>query len=315
MIHPMVNALVTGGAGFLGRGILRRADELGWRITVFSRDENKQEECRRMYPDARYVLGDIRDRAHLEAAMVGHDIVVHGGAVKFVDKAELNAAETVSVNVLGSISVIQAAQAAGIQRVVGISTDKAVQPVNIYGASKMAMERLFGEASLPGGTEFTCVRYGNVIGSTGSVIPFFKRQAEEQEKVTLTDPNMTRFWMGIDEAVDLIKIAVNDVRPGAIAIPEVKAMRMSDVVKAAVGEDVETELMGVRPGEKMHEYLIHAEESVRVLWHPEESWLELLPPGSTVPAFEVMTVSSQNPHHWMSPEEMRTLIADAETLQ
>ncbi|MEK0326659.1 MAG: SDR family NAD(P)-dependent oxidoreductase, partial [Nitrosopumilus sp.] len=263
----MVKALVTGGAGFLGRGLLRQASVLGWDISVFSRDENKQDECRGQFPQARYILGDIRDTDHLSAIMVGHDIVIHGAAIKFVDRAELNATETVSVNVLGSLSVIQAARSAGVERVVGISTDKAVQPVNIYGATKMAMERLFAEASIEGRTTFNCVRYGNVIGSTGSVIPFFKRQADELGYVTITDPNMTRFWMGIDEAVHLIDLALTKALPGAVVIPEVRAMRMKDVVSAVVPKDTEVKVIGIRPGEKMHESLLHHEESVRVVWH------------------------------------------------
>ena len=290
------------------------SEKLGWQITVFSRDENKQEECRKRFPEARYVLGDVRDTEHLAAVMVGHDAVIHGGAIKFVDRAELNAAETVSINVGGSNSVIQAARTAGVKRVVGISTDKAVQPVNIYGASKMVMERLFAEATIEGGAEFTCVRYGNVIGSTGSVIPFFRRQAEELGHVTITDPNMTRFWMGIEEAINLIQIALEQAQPGATVIPEVRAMRMKDVVTAVVGEATKMEVIGIRPGEKMHESLLHFEESVRVIWHREDQWIELLPPGTDVPGFKAMTFSSQNPHHWMKPEEMRDLVRDAETI-
>lgn len=292
----------------MGRGILRRADQLGWRITVYSRDENKQEECRRRYPQARYVLGDIRDINRLETAMVGHDIVIHAAAIKFVDRAELNAAETIDINIAGTISVIQAARSAGIEKVLGISTDKAVQPVNIYGASKMAMERLFAEASLPESTEFICVRYGNVIGSTGSVIPLFRYQYKDQGKVLVTDPKMTRFWMSVDEAIDLIVLALKQAAPGSITVPLVRSMAMNDVVLAAVGE-VPVEIIGERPGEKKHEYLIHHQESVRVERY--EDHFQILSPGSSVGG-EAFTLSSQNPHYWMSSEEMSELIADAE---
>ena len=310
----MTNALITGGAGFLGRGILRRAEKLGWQTTVYSRDEHKQEEARRKYPKTRFVLGDIRDTERLAAAMVGHDTVVHGGAIKFVDRAELNAAETISVNIGGSVSVVEAARSAGIEKVVGISTDKAVKPVNIYGASKMAMERLFAESTLPGGTKFVCVRYGNVIGSTGSVIPLFKQQVKEHGKVFLTNPKMTRFWMSVDEAIDLILIALSQGKPGSVTVPMVRAMKMSDVVMAAVGE-VPVEIIGERPGEKVDEALIHYQESVRVAKFTDH--FQILAPGTEIlegNTVDSFTLSSHSPHYWMDSEEMRELIADAETI-
>lgn len=309
-----MKALLTGGAGYLGRGILRRVQrgDLDWDITVYSRDETKQDEARQRWPDARYILGDVRDAELLTAAAAGHDAIVHAAALKYIPEAELNASECLAVNVGGAQAVVRAARAAGVKRVVGISTDKAVQPVNVYGCSKMAMERLFAESSVTG-TAFFCVRYGNVIGSTGSVIPFFQRQAKELGKVTLTDPNMTRFWMGVDEAIDLIGLALaGELQPGSLAIPEVQAMKMSDVVKAVVGEDVPVEIIGMRPGEKLHERLLHNEESVRVAWH--KGWIELLPPGSPGDQ-DATTIVSSNPHHWMAVEQMRELIEDAKELQ
>src|SRR3990167_9075800 len=175
-----MKVLVTGGAGFLGRGILREIAQgrLDWDVTVYSRDEAKQEACHRRDRFARYVLGDVRDQERLAVAMAGHDAVVHAAALKVIPAAEVNAAECIAVNIGGSQSVVAAARRAGVRRVVGISTDKAVSPVNVYGATKMAMERLFSESS-GAEAEFACVRYGNVIGSTGSVIPLFKRQWQE----------------------------------------------------------------------------------------------------------------------------------------
>jgi len=308
-----MNVFITGGAGFLGRGILRRAEKLGWRCTIFSRDENKQDQCRRQYPEARYVLGDVRDTGHLTASMTGHVIVIHAAAIKFVDRAELNAYETININVGGSQSIISAARDAGIEKVVGISTDKAVQPVNIYGASKMAMERLFAEASLPESTTFICVRYGNVIGSTGSVIPLFKRQVENVGHVNVTNPNMTRFWMSVDEAVDLIALALKEGEPGSVTVPFVKAMEMSAVVVAAVG-DAQVEIIGERPGEKEHEYLIHHQESTRVFQYKDH--FQIMPPGSDMKQLneQVFTLASHSPHYWMTSDEMKKLIADAETV-
>lgn len=311
-----MKVLVTGGAGFLGRGILRRQarGKLDWaEITVFSRDETKQEACRRRYPSARYVLGDVAACPDsLKVSMVGHDAVIHAAAMKYIPEAEVNAAECIRVNLNGSQEVAAAARWAGIKRIVGVSTDKAVQPVNVYGATKMAMERLFAECSSDNPqvghpTEFTCVRYGNVVGSTGSVIPLFRRQFAELGHVRITDPNMTRFWMSIDEAIDLIVIALT-ARPGSVVVPLARAMRIGDVAKAATVDDVEMEVMGQRPGEKLHEQLIHWEESVRVSQHP--TWFELLPPG-TKPSQEAFTLASHTPNDWMTVETMRGLIADA----
>ena len=308
-----MKVLITGGSGFLGRGILRRVmRDLDWEITVYSRDETKQDLVRRIWPEARYILGDVRDYDLLTAAAIGHDAIIHAAAMKYIPEAELNATECVNVNIGGAQAVVRAARTAGISKVVGISTDKAVQPVNVYGCSKMAMERIYSESSGPH-TSFYCVRYGNVIGSTGSVIPFFQRQAKELGHITLTDPNMTRFWMGVDEAIDLVRIPLESgtISAGSIAIPEVTAMNMADVA-AAAAPDIEQQIIGFRPGEKMHERLLHHEESVRVKrW---QDWVELLPPG-TLATQEPFTLSSSSPHHWMSVDRMQGLIADAKELE
>jgi len=306
--------LITGGAGFLGRGILRRIKQggLDWEATVYSRDETKQVEARKRYPFARYILGDIQDGARLSLAMVGHDVVIHAAALKYIPEAEVNAAECIGVNIGGTGAVMAAARVAGIETVVGISTDKSCQPVNIYGASKMVMERLFADtAQFQGGPKFTCVRYGNVVGSTGSVIPLFKEQYQKEDKVRITNPLMTRFWMGVDEAIDLIQLALKVSRPGSIAIPMVRAMRLDDVARAATVDDVEIEVIGERPGEKVHEMMIHYEESVRVLRQP--NYFELLPPGSLV-GEAAFTLASHTPHYWMTVEEMRELIEDAKEI-
>lgn len=310
----MPKALITGGAGYLGRGILRRIKRggLDWDPIVYSRDETKQDICRQQYPFAQYILGDVRDGDRLTAAMEGIDIVVHGGALKYIPEAELNAAECLAVNIDGARMVAKAALHTRVPRVVGISTDKAVQPVNVYGCSKMAMERLFAEVS-GFDTTFTCVRYGNVVGSTGSVIPLFRRQYAETGTVKVTDPKMTRFWMSVDEAIDLILIALRAV-PGSIVIPLVRAMTLADTVRAAVGDDVPVEITGTRPGEKMHEALLHYQESVRVMKY--KAHFELLPVGLDVGELgtEPFTLASHNPHYWMEVDEMRRLIADAENL-
>ena len=176
----------------------------------------------------------------------------------------------------------------------------------------MVMERLFADtAQFQGGPKFTCVRYGNVVGSTGSVIPLFKEQYQKEDKVRITNPLMTRFWMGVDEAIDLIQLALKVSRPGSIAIPMVRAMRLDDVARAATVDDVEIEVIGERPGEKVHEMMIHYEESVRVLRQP--NYFELLPHGSLV-GEAAFTLASHTPHYWMTVEEMRELIEDAKEI-
>jgi UDP-N-acetylglucosamine 4,6-dehydratase/5-epimerase len=309
-----VKVLVTGGAGFLGRGILRQVQRghLPWEVTVYSRDETKQDECRRRYPFARYILGDVRDTERLTAALAAQDAVVHAAAMKYIPEAELNAEECVRVNIGGAESVIRAVRSHGwYAKVVGISTDKAVQPVNIYGATKMVMERLFADTAQLGDTRFGCVRYGNVVGSTGSVIPVFQRQYAETGRVKITNLDMTRFWMSVDDAVDLVAVALAEALPGSVAVPEAQAMSILDVAKAATKDDVEVEIVGERPGEKKHEMLIHYEESVRVV--RREGFFELLPPGSAV-GESPFTLASHTPHRWMSVEKMRELIADARDL-
>jgi len=283
---------------------------LDWDITVYSRDETLQELAQRCYPFARYILGDVRDFERLRVAMAGHDWVIHAAAIKYIPEAELNACECVAVNVVGAQNVMAAARNAGVQRVVGISTDKAVQPVNVYGMTKAVMERMFQEEQqYHQNPAFTCVRYGNVVGSTGSVIPLFRKQYEEMGKVRVTDPNMTRFWMGVDEAIDFIRIALTEVNSGSIVIPSARAMTLPDVAKAATKDDVEIEIIGERPGEKKHELLVHYEESVRVRRH--SGFLELRPPGSPATE-EAFTVASHTPKYFMEPQEMRDLIRDAE---
>lgn len=308
----MKKVLVTGGAGYLGRATLRQVarGSLDWDVTVYSRDETKQDECRRRYPFARYILGDVRDLERLQAAMMGHDWVVHAAALKYIPEAELNASECLSVNLDGARNVVRAALAAGVEKVVGISTDKACSPVNIYGCSKMAMERLFAEQQVWErlGPAFYCVRYGNVVGSTGSVLPLFRRQYEESGSVKVTNPHMTRFWMGVDDAITLVLQALEQAQASSILIPYVKAMTIVDAARAATVDDVPIEIVGERPGEKQHESLLHYEESVRAVRH--EDFFELLPPGQAV-GEAPFTISSQAPHEWMEIPRMRELLEDA----
>lgn len=313
---------VTGGAGFLARGLYRRAERENWpcEFTAFSRDDAKHVALMKRFPMVRCVRGDVSGhRDFLTAAMMGHETVIHAAAVKYVDLAETNVLDTVKVNVYGSENVAWAAIRAGVSRCIGISTDKACQPVNVYGMTKAVMERIFIEAGrVQTETDFTLCRYGNVVGSTGSVIPKFKEQLARDGVVSVTNPDMTRFWMSVDEAVDVIILA-SQTHPGSTVIPLPKAMTLLDVVHAALGSDfTKVRIVGVRPGEKMHEDLLHEQESVRARlvglsgdW-PDRHY-ELRPPGEILHA-EPFSLPSSNPHAWLSAAEMAALIADAETV-
>lgn len=293
--------LITGGSGFLGRGIMRQLHDN--EFTVYSRDEYKQDLCRQKFPNARYIIGDVRDVDRLTLAMYDADTVIHAAAMKYIPEAEANVGECININVNGSHAVLQAARAAGVQKVIGISTDKACMPVNTYGITKALMERIFDEQSRY--INCSCVRYGNVIGSTGSVIPVFERQLREKGFVTVTGPYMTRYWISIDDAVKLILLAL-DASPGEIVIPMPSAMTTGDLAKSLAGDKIE--IIGLRPGEKAHENLLHSQESVRAVKAGNHY---ILKPTGTIGDNEQFTLVSSDPRHWLTPEELHAVMADA----
>ncbi len=269
-----MNIFMTGGAGFLGRAILRhfRDNSIDAQFTIFSRDEAKHALCRREFPEARYVLGDITDYDRVELAMAGHDTVIHAAAMKYVPEGETNVLNCLEVNLSGSIHVGLAAIRNRIDRVVAISTDKACEPANVYGMTKRLMERCFQEMAQDSDTSFVTVRYGNVIGSTGSVIPMFRQQARDGI-ITLTDSTMTRFWLTVHKAVDLVLAALNChqqgyfAHTGTIIIPQLWSARMIDLVDAideieGTAETSHVEIIGQRAGEKTHEMLLSPSESL-----------------------------------------------------
>lgn len=257
------NILITGGAGFLARGIYERARREKWdaRFTALSRDSHKHVQLHRDYPEVRTLQGDVSgDIDLLHHAMVGHDLVIHAAANKHVDECERNAWDTVRVNVFGSMNVVQAAIAAGVQRVIGISTDKACKPVTVYGHSKAQMERLFLEADgWQSDTRFHIVRYGNVLSSTGSVLPVWKKMLERDGYVTATSPNMTRFFMGVGEAVQVILDGLH-VQSGCIYIHKTRALSMRQMREYLL-PDAEFRYLGLRSIEKANEDLLAVEES------------------------------------------------------
>ena len=260
--------LLTGGTGSFGHAFAERilADHPDTTLRIFSRDELKQSEMASRYPEAtqlRFFVGDVRNRSRLTRAMQGADLVVHAAAMKQVPACEYNPFEAVQTNVLGAQHVVDAAIDTGVGHVVALSTDKAVNPVNIYGATKLCEEKIIVQGNAyaaRSNTVLSCVRYGNVVGSRGSVVPLFERQIAEGGPLTITDERMTRFWITLPEAVDLVMTALDRSVGGEIFIPKIPSMRVTDLAEA-MAPDLERRTIGIRPGEKLHEILITDDEA------------------------------------------------------
>lgn len=317
------NVLLTGGSGFLGRAILRKDKKENWpaKFIVYSRDETKQWELKHRYPEVTCILGDVaRDVDRLISIMAGVETVVHMGAVKYIPEAEWNVLETVDVNITGSRNVAMAAIAAGVSKVIGISTDKAAAPANLYGMTKAVMERMYGEFNRRSVyTDFVTCRYGNVVGSTGSVIPLFKRQIEENKQIKVTDSRMTRFWLGVDEAIDLILWSLKESEEfsGHTFISACPAMPIQDLAKAVwkmnSKEEPNITYTGIRPGEKLHESLFTELEASRIgIANQGFILAPATETGSRHP--EIMGYSSDHPRHWLTIDEMIALIEDAKSV-
>lgn len=307
-----MKVLVTGGTGFLGRGLLRRfADK--WDITVLSRDETKQDQCRQRWPNVNYRLGDVTDLESVGYVVRGQDLVIHTAAIKYIPEAENNVEECIRVNVDGTRNVLLNCEKYNVN-VVCLSTDKATAPLNTYGLTKAICERLVGSAARRG-VGCTAVRYGNVIGSTGSVIPLFQRQLREQGYITITDPNMTRFWISVDQAIDLILEAVNNTSCGDVVIPKPASMRIGDLANLLTNNDfLRVKTVGLRPGEKMHESLLDPAESVRAedmgyYYHLKPAWHTPVREAS-----EAFVLSSNCPPVMISDQWMLEAIRDAATV-
>jgi UDP-N-acetylglucosamine 4,6-dehydratase len=258
--------LVTGGTGSFGtafiRTVLSRFDVAS--IRVFSRDELKQSELEKTIrdPRLRWLLGDVRDRDRLRVATQGVDVIVHAAALKQVPACEYNPFEAVQTNIIGAQNVISAAIDNQVPLTIALSTDKAVNPVNLYGATKLCAEKIVAQADVyaPGGqTRFASVRYGNVVGSRGSVVPIFKQQARTG-KLTITDERMTRFWITLDAAVEFVLSSMDLVQGGETFVPKIPSMRIVDLAKALAPE-AELDVVGIRPGEKLHEVLLTEDEA------------------------------------------------------
>ena len=267
--------LVTGGTGSFGRAFIRHAlDNLNARrVVVFSRDELKQYEMRADFgndPRLRWFLGDVRDVERLRRAMHGVEYVVHAAALKQVDTAEYNPIEYIRTNILGSQNVIEASIDTGIRKVVALSTDKASSPINLYGATKLTADKLFIAANNYGaayGTTFCVVRYGNVMGSRGSVIPFFQSLYRQGLPITVTDKRMTRFWITLEHAVKFVEDSFEMMSGGELYVPRIPSMRIIDLAEAIAPGAPVVEI-GIRPGEKLHEEMIAADDSRRAFRLP-----------------------------------------------
>lgn len=313
--------LITGGTGSFGKAFIRRLldDFNPSRVVIYSRDELKQYEVRQRFNDdsrLRWFIGDIRDQHRLTRAMHGVDYVVHAAALKQVDTAEYNPFEYVQTNIVGSQNVVEAAIDAGVKKVVALSTDKASSPLNLYGATKLAADKLFQSANHYAAgyeTRFSVVRYGNVMGSRGSVVPFFAKLAAEGAVLPITDRRMTRFWITLPQAVQFVVDSFDHMQGGELYVPRIPSMRIMDLVEA-VAPGSETREIGIRPGEKLHEEMISLDDSRRTLRLGDRyvvlptiaNWGFTPPEGEALP--EGFAYQSDSNDQWLSVDDMRALI-------
>ena len=293
-----LNVLITGGTGSFGRKFteIMLRDHHPKKLMIFSRDEAKQHEMRTNgfdHPSLRYFIGDVRDVGRLQRAMEEADVVVHAAALKQIEACEYNPIEAIMTNVMGARNVIDAALETGVRKVLALSTDKAVNPVNLYGATKLCAEKLFVQSNSYAGTRdirFSCVRYGNVMGSRGSVIPLFKEQ-QRTGHITVTDPRMTRFWITLEQGVGFVIRCIELMHGGEVFVPKIPSTNIMDLVRAVAPTTEVTEI-GIRAGEKVHEVLISEDEARHTLeledmyvvqplhsWWPTGNWKN----GSPVP--------------------------------
>ena len=320
------NILITGGTGSFGKKaveiILKKYKPR--RLIVFSRDELKQFEMSQtysmsQYPCIRYFIGDVRDKERLNRAFQGVDYVIHAAAMKQVPAAEYNPFEAVKTNIIGAQNVINVAIDQGVKKVMALSTDKATNPVNLYGATKLCSDKLFIAGNTYGSSKdtiFSVVRYGNVVGSRGSVIPYFMK-FKNNGYLPITDPNMTRFWITLEQAVEFVLQCLERMCGGELFIPKIPSMNIMDLAKA-IAPECETRIVGVRPGEKIHELMISRDDARQALeldsfyiiqpqfnyWSRRSGWDE----GRKVPD-DFQYQSGTNPWR-LSIEEMREMLDD-----
>lgn len=315
--------LITGGTGSFGKKFCEivLARYRPHKLIIFSRDELKQHEMRQVYPDTpgsaiRYFIGDVRDRDRLSRAFRGVDIVVHAAALKQVPACEYNPFEAVQTNVMGAKNVIDAAIEQGVGKVLALSTDKAVNPVNLYGATKLCAEKMFVQANAysgEGGPLFSCCRYGNVVGSRGSVVPLFLEQ-RKNGRISITDPRMTRFWITLEQGVDFVLKCIDLMHGGEVFVPKIPSMNIMELAKA-LAPDCDRDMIGIRPGEKLHEVLLSEDEGRHALelrdmliiqpahpWWKTENW------SGAQPVPDGFRFASDTNDQWLTSEQLCALV-------
>jgi UDP-N-acetylglucosamine 4,6-dehydratase len=313
--------LVTGGTGSFGKKFVETMlrNYHPQKLIIFSRDELKQHDMRVAgfdHPSLRYFIGDVRDPQRLERAFAGVTVVVHAAALKQVPACEYNPFEAIQTNITGGKNVIDAAINKGVRRILALSTDKAVNPINLYGATKLCAEKMFVQANSYSGaqdTRFSCARYGNVVGSRGSVVPIFLEQ-RKTGKVTVTDPRMTRFWITLEQGVRFVVNCIENMHGGEIFVPKIPSMKLVDMAQT-LAPGCETRYVGIRAGEKLHEVLVSEDEARNALeledmfviqpahsWWKQENWKQArpLPDG--------FRYASDNNPQWMDSDELLNLV-------
>jgi UDP-N-acetylglucosamine 4,6-dehydratase len=316
------SVLITGGTGSIGQALIKELlyNQKIRRLAIYSRDELKQSALKDIFTSdsrLRWFLGDIRDLPRLRIALKGVDFVIHAAALKQVDTGEYNPMEFIKTNILGSSNVIEAAIDSGVQKVIALSTDKASSPINLYGATKLTADKLFVSANNFGkaaGTVFSVVRYGNVMGSRGSVIPFFQDLAKRNLPIPITDKRMTRFWISLDEAVKFIIDSFKIMQGGELYVPRIPSMRLIDLAEVISPNSnwIET---GIRPGEKLHEEMISSDDSRRTVLLDNRyvvnpvaaEWGYESPNGTSVP--EGFAYKSDTNDLWVTKSEMSNFLS------
>ena len=314
--------LVTGGTGSFGKKFVETMlrNYHPQKLIVFSRDELKQHDMRVAgfdNPSLRYFIGDVRDPQRLERALSGVTVVVHTAALKQVPACEYNPFEAVQTNIMGGRNVIDAAINRGVRRILALSTDKAVNPINLYGATKLCAEKMFVQANAYSGaqaTRFSCARYGNVVGSRGSVVPVFLEQ-RKSGKITVTDPRMTRFWITLEQGVRFVINCIENMHGGEIFVPKIPSMKLVDMAQA-LAPGCEVEYVGIRAGEKLHEVLVSEDEARNTLElddmfvvQPAHSWWRKENWKNARPLEEGFRYASDNNARWMTGAELQQLAA------
>ncbi len=315
------SVLVTGGTGSFGRKFVEvmLRDYHPRKLIVFSRDELKQHDMQAggmNHPSMRYFLGDVRDAQRLERAFSDVTVVVHAAALKQVPACEYNPFEAIQTNIMGARNVIDAAIDCGVSRILALSTDKAVNPINLYGATKLCAEKMFVQANAYAGaqqTRFSCARYGNVVGSRGSVIPVFLEQ-RQRGKITVTDARMTRFWLTLEQGVKFVVQCIEQMHGGEIFVPKIPSMKLVDMAQA-VAPECEVEFIGIRAGEKLHEVLVSEDEARNTVEvedmfviQPAHSWWSNKNWPDAKPLPDGFRYASDTNSRWLTAEELCTLV-------